>query len=205
MEGYNPPPDIPEENADITEPQLNEGDESLELTLEEKYVIAGKKESILDQRGVHISISRLNELLPMIIIKDKTDLGDVADMIEKKHRETMGRGVNEAILNMDDLVDRMKSIREYIHKYGLNGVALDLIKGWLLTSDRTVTAEVTEEAQNVLQIRIQLNLAEMYIAGGDSDTANRIIISAHHLAKEKDETEWAKRIENAFPELVTHF
>jgi hypothetical protein len=205
MERYNTPPEVPEDGVDIPEQSLNEGGESLELTLEEKYVIAGAKESILDQRGVHISISRLNELLPMIIIKDKTDLGDVADMIEKKHRETMGRGVNEAILNMDDLVDRMKSIREYIHKYGLNDVALDLIKEWLLTSDRTVTAEVTEKAQNVLQIRIQLNLAEMYIAGGDSDTANRIVISAHHLAKEKDEIEWAKRIEEAFPELVTHF
>jgi hypothetical protein len=205
MEGFNQPPEKPEEDKDITEAKLNEGDESIELTLDEKYIIAGRKDSILDQRGVHISISRLNELLTLIELKDKQDLGDVADTIERKHRETMGRGVNEAILNIDELVSRMNSIREYIYKYGLNDVAIDLIKEWLLTSDRTVTAEVTIDAQNVIQIRILLNLAEMYIAGNDLDTANKIIISAHKLAKESDEFDWIKRIENAFPELVTHF
>jgi len=194
-EGFNnpPPPDDIESN------------ESTELTLEEKYWMVGRKDSILDLRGVHISISRLNELLPMLDIKDKTDLMAVADLVERKHAETMGKGVNEAILNEEQLFVRMERIRTYVIKYGINDFATELIREWELQYKRVFTSEVNKEGQVIATIRFNLNLSELYTAGNESEKANKFVIEAHKIAVLNEQSEWAKMIESEFPKLVKHF
>ncbi len=202
-EGFNNPP--PPEKEEVQAEQNPESAESIELTPMEKWFIAGREDSILTKRGVHISLDRLDLLLLMIKLEDKSDLEAVADLVEKKHREIEGRGVNEAILNGDELVVRVESIRNYIYDYGINEFAKGLIEEWKIQARRTVTAESTVEGQLVASIRNNLNLAELYIAGNDTEKANQLIIEAHKIAVENEQPEWAKRIENAFPELVKYF
>ncbi len=203
IEDFNNPP--PPEKEEVQAEQNPESAESIELTPMEKWFIAGREDSILTKRGVHISLDRLDLLLLMIKLKDKSDLEAVADLVEKKHREIEGRGVNEAILNGDELVVRVGSIRNYIYDYGINEFAKGLIEEWKTQAKRTVTAESTVEGQLVASIRNNLNLAELYIAGNDTEMANQLIIEAHKIAVENELPEWAKRIESVFPELVKFF
>lgn len=209
IENFGAPPDPilpaePEQEKTQIE-QSPESAESIELTPMEKWFIAGKEDSILTQRGVHISSGRLDLLLLMIKLKDKSDLEAVADLVERKHREIEGRDVNEAILNGDELVVRVESIRNYIYDYGINEFAKGLIEEWKIQAKRTVTAESTFEGQLVASIRNNLNLAELYIAGKDTEKVNQLIIETHKIAVENEQPEWAKRIEDAFPELVKYF
>ena len=203
IEDFNNPP--PPEKEEVRAEQNPESAESIELTPMEKWFIAGREDSILTKRGVHISLDRLDLLLLMIKLNDKSDLEAVADLVEKKHREIEGRGVNEAILNGDELVVRVESIRNYIYDYGINEFAKGLIEEWKIQAKRTVTAESTVEGQQVASIRNNLNLAELYIAGNDTEMANQLIIEAHKIAVENELPEWAKRIESVFPELVKFF
>lgn len=182
------------------EPEKQEGkvEGRIELTLEEKYKIAGKRESILSRRGVEISIADLDMLLKVIVIEDRNDLETIANQVEEKHVEVGGRGSNE-VMSSSEVKERKLIVEEYVYKYGFGQHnSAELMEEWIRESLKWVKSEGTPRAQIIHNLWV----ADILEAGGKVDEAIEKASEAYTLALQDNHQDIVNDILKWFPGVV---
>ena len=172
--------------------------ESIELTLEQKYKIVGKKDSILDKRGVHISVNYLDELIAQgIIVTDKDDLEAIADAVLIKFNEV--REVQSTIEEVShNLKFRKLEVERYISRHGLSdSFSVELLLEWTAQSLRWVSLVGTERARIIHDLRVM----DLTKAGGDIEKARAMALDSYRSAVKEKQLDIVQDIPSEFPDF----
>ena len=191
-----------------------ESNESMELTLEEKYKVVGRKDSILDLRGVHLSINYLEILLKDIVIKDKSDLEAVADAVEAKFAEIKRKNKNEVkdetpiteiggknkseveISSGEKIKEKKLKVEEHIKQFGFDHPkSADMLKTWVLESEQWVEAENTTRASIIHNLRVM----DLVRVGGNMELATEMALDAYRMATKEEQWDIVDDILLEFP------
>lgn len=178
--------------------QIPENEGRIELTLEEKYRLVGKKDSILDKRGVHLSVGYLDELLKEgIHVDNKDDFDAIADAIVAKHLELTEHNL-EAAQSSEEIKARHRAVEVFIQKYGFDSHhSQDLMDEWIQYSKKWVAAEGTPRAQIIHNLRVM----DLLRAGGRMNDAVEVAEDVYDAALAEGYEDIVDDILKEFPEF----
>ncbi len=198
-------PEVPEESENKTETGVENTEtlsnsESIGLSLEQKYKIVGKKDSILDRRGIHLSIGYLDELLAQgIVITDGEDLEGIADAVATKFAEVTGKNLEEA-MSSEKIKEKKLVVEDYIKKYGFDTPhSMGLLEDWVRESMKWVNAEGTPRANIIHNLRVM----DLLRTGGKMDEARAAARDAYNMATSEQQWDIVDDILYEFPEFGT--